>query len=344
MACRLNSKILSLILFGTSLLLATPSYSQVASLRLRSSLEKIMGPIDTIGLANPKALNIVWVYSIPAEGTETHNFEAQMNIWKPLFGTLKNVTFTPVLNWPTAKDWQSADIVVLNFRFGVHRIFSELQYADLDAYLDRGKALIPIHVGVALQDEAPKRYSPYIGLSWQWDNTGTANSKDRAGPMIYTRRANHPLAFNLPDTMQLMEETYFNLFGDTTQIQILNTSLENVALPGEAQHMAPVPVMWTKLSRNGKVFVSVAGHFTATHNDAYFRLLLLRGMAWASGEKFDRFRNLVTLNANVKNDIVAVASLKNGHGPQIRSIGSADSKSCFWYGKAQFEIGGRLVP
>ncbi len=313
--------------------------AQSPALRLQSALEKIMGPIDTTGLTNPKPLQIAWVYSTPSEAADSHNFEAQMNIWKPLFSTLKSVTFTPVLNWPSPTIWKSADIVVFNFRFGLHKILSDSQYVDLDAYLDRGKALIPIHVGVALQDEAPKRYAPYIGLSWQWANTGNINSSDRAGEMIYTRRPNHPLAVNLPDTMHLTEETYFNLYGDTAQIQILNTSLENTGAG-----MAAVPVMWTKLSRNGKVFASGAGHYTSTHNDAYFRLLLLRGMAWASGEKFDRFRSLVTLNANVKNDVVKLKPQVPKSTVGKKSVTGLSSGIIFRHAQKKYGIGGRFTP
>ncbi len=198
-------------------------------------------------------------------------------------GILRNVTFTPVLNWPSSAIWKSADIVVFNFRFGIHKILSDSQYADLDAYLDSGKALIPIHVGVALQDEAPKRYAPYIGLSWQWANTGIINSTDRAGEMIYTRRSNHPLAVNLPDTMYLTEETYFNL-------------------------------------------------------------LLLRGMAWASGEKFERFRSLVTLNANVKNDAVSLRQLP----PQLtvgkKSMPRLSAEIIFRHEQKKYNVGGRFNP
>ncbi len=251
----------------------------------------------------------------PPEAADSHNFDAQMNIWK------------------------SADIVVFNFRFGLHKILSDSQYVDLDAYLDRGKALIPIHVGVALQDEAPKRYAPYIGLSWQWANTGIINSTDRSGEMIYTRRPNHPLAVNLPDTMHLTEETYFNLYGDTAQIQILNTSLESTGAG-----MVAVPVMWTKLSRNGKVFASGAGHFTTTHNDAYFRLLLLRGMAWASGEKFERFRSLVTLNANVKNDVVNLKHRTQKSTVGKKSVPGLSSEVAFRHAQKKYGISGRFTP
>ena len=309
----------------------SPGLAQVPAQRLQSALERIMGPRDTSISPNPRPLTIVWVYSRPAEGSDSHDFEAQMKIWKPLFQTLPKVAFTAVLDWPSPSEWQAADLVVFNFRFGLRKSLAESQYADLDAYLARGKGLVPIHVGVALQDGFPKRYAQYIGLSWQWADTGVRDSKDRAGATVYSTRREHPLVGNLPDTLHITEETYFNLYGDTAQIQVLNTSLENTAAPGAPEKKEAVPVMWTKLTGPGRVFASVAGHYTATHDDAYFRLLLLRGMAWAAGEKFDRFRTLVTLNANVKNDVLSIV-------PKHR-----DSRSFPYTGRG-YRLTGRMLP
>ncbi len=37
----------------------------------------------------------------------------------------------------------------------------------------------------------------------------------------------------------------------------------------------------------------ILGHYTWTFDDPYFRILLLRGMAWAAGESPYRFERLV---------------------------------------------------
>jgi hypothetical protein len=41
------------------------------------------------------------------------------------------------------------------------------------------------------------------------------------------------------------------------------------------------------------VFVSIPGHFSWTFDDPLFRVLLLRGIAWAAREPVDRFNDLV---------------------------------------------------
>ena len=46
--------------------------------------------------------------------------------------------------------------------------------------------------------------------------------------------------------------------------------------------------------QQGRVFVSILGHYSWTFDDPYFRLLVLRGMAWSAGENTYRFDALAT--------------------------------------------------
>jgi type 1 glutamine amidotransferase len=46
--------------------------------------------------------------------------------------------------------------------------------------------------------------------------------------------------------------------------------------------------------------VSIPGHFSWTFDDPLFRILLLRGVAWTAKEPVDRFNELVTLGARLK--------------------------------------------
>ena len=62
---------------------------------------------------------------------------------------------------------------------------------------------------------------------------------------------------------------------------------------------APQPLFWTSQRGKGRVFACVPGHFNWTFDDPYFRILLLRGMAWAAGEPPYRFDGLVLRGAAV---------------------------------------------
>ena len=50
------------------------------------------------------------------------------------------------------------------------------------------------------------------------------------------------------------------------------------------------------------MFVCIPGHFTWTFDDPLFRVLLLRGMAWAAGEPVDRFQPLVFPGARIREE------------------------------------------
>jgi type 1 glutamine amidotransferase len=49
----------------------------------------------------------------------------------------------------------------------------------------------------------------------------------------------------------------------------------------------------------GRVFVSIPGHYSWTFDDPLFRVLLLRGVAWAAREPVVRFIDLVMIGADV---------------------------------------------
>ena len=56
------------------------------------------------------------------------------------------------------------------------------------------------------------------------------------------------------------------------------------------------PLIWTHEHGQGRIFASVPGHYTRTLNDPLFRVLLLRGIAWAAGDDSARFEILAVEN------------------------------------------------
>ncbi|MHC5544799.1 ThuA domain-containing protein, partial [Singulisphaera rosea] len=90
--------------------------------------------------------------------------------------------------------------------------------------------------------------------------------------------------------LNLVDESYWNLSGDPSSINILGTGVED----GK-----PQPLIWTRQSGKGRVFVSIPGHYTWTFDDPLFRILILRGIAWASGEPAERLDELATPGARL---------------------------------------------
>jgi type 1 glutamine amidotransferase len=81
------------------------------------------------------------------------------------------------------------------------------------------------------------------------------------------------------------------LTGDPGRINLLASGMED----GK-----PQPLFWTCDQGKGRVFVSIPGHFSWTFDDPLFRVLLLRGIAWTAKEPVDRFNELATLGARIK--------------------------------------------
>ncbi|MGM0485231.1 MAG: ThuA domain-containing protein [Planctomycetota bacterium] len=86
--------------------------------------------------------------------------------------------------------------------------------------------------------------------------------------------------------------------GAVSNVTVLATSKEPV--PKGSDDSSPQPIFWTSHYGKGRVFACVPGHFTWTFDDPYFRILLLRGMAWAAGESPYRFDALVTRGIPLK--------------------------------------------
>ena len=86
---------------------------------------------------------------------------------------------------------------------------------------------------------------------------------------------NHPITRGWPERIELLDEPYWPLIGDPSQVNVLASAM----VDGESR-----PLIWTQEKGKGRVFASIPGHYTWTLNDPLFRTLLLRGIAWAAGE------------------------------------------------------------
>ena len=93
----------------------------------------------------------------------------------------------------------------------------------------------------------------------------------------------HPITRGLPERIELIDEPYWPLIGDTNSVHLLASA----TVDGESR-----PLIWTREKGRGRVFASVPGHYTWTLNDPLFRIILLRGMAWAAGESTARLETL----------------------------------------------------
>ena len=259
---------------------------------------KIVGPITQ--KEPSRNLNIVWVWGIDKlHAKETHEYAWVMDRYvNALLPRVPRVRVTTSMFFPKKELWEKADLVV--FYLWPSR---KWDYSLIDAYQKRGGGLVFIHMAVMQGSGA--ELSKRIGLAWDRRRDGTRWGVLPTPVTLTDAALKSPIFKGFPKKFHLADELYWRLKGDPAGITPLMTApagpkIANKPLPGppkiEDLDGKKWPVMWTKEIGRGKVFVSLVGHNYFTFNDPFFRIILLRAMAWTMNESFDPFKPLVTLH------------------------------------------------
>ncbi len=231
--------------------------------------------------AKTRPLRIVLVAGPKDHGLGEHDYPAWQKAWAKLLAAADKVEVITAWEWPDREEFQKADVMV----FYQHGDWNSMRAADVDAFLDRGGGLVYIHWAVDGQKDAPG-FARRIGLA-----SRGGMIKFRHGPLdlAFNKEPKHPIARNI-DRLKLVDESYWMLTGELPANRVIATQVEE----GE-----PRPLFWTTEPSKGRVFVSIPGHYSWTFDDPLFRVLLLRGIAWAARQPVDRFNDLVWPGADV---------------------------------------------
>jgi len=262
--------------------------------RARAEIESILGAALTAPAANPKPLRVVLCASPKDAGHSSagsHDYPLWRTRWTRLLGMAEGVTVEQADIWPTAEQWQRADVIVLNSynpawsleEKGAPRI-AELG-KQIDDFLARGGGLVFLHYALSAGESADA-LAERIGLAWR-----VPPAKYRHGASDWLLDRANPLAAGLPD-WKAPDESYWNLTGTLPheRTRVLMSIVEG----GE-----PRPQMWMIERGAGRVFVSIPGHYTWTYDDPLYRILIFRGMMWSVREPLDRLAPLVLPGARV---------------------------------------------
>jgi putative heme-binding domain-containing protein len=230
--------------------------------------------------AKTRPLRVVLVAGPQDHGPGEHDYPAWQKMWAELMTGAENVTIKTAWEWPAKDEFQKADVIIFYQRGN----WDARRATDIDAYLERGGGLVYIHWAIDGREAGPefaKRIGLAVGLPIAY----------RHGPvaLALTHGSKHPVLRNF-DKLQLIDETYWKLVGELPQDRILASAIED----GQAQ-----PQLWSLEHGQGRVFVSIPGHYSWTFDDPLFRILLLRGIAWSAKEPVDRFNELVWPGADV---------------------------------------------
>ena len=295
MRCRTLSIVIVLLSISSTCPAQFPWQKPVS--RSKAAVAKILGPITQ--REPSRDLTIVWVWGVDKLHEKgTHEYAWVMDDYvNTLLPQVPRVTAIPSMYFPKKELWEKADLVVF-YNWPREK---KWDYDLIDAYQKRGGGLIFIHM--SLSPGSGEELSKRIGLACDYAS-GTTKWGVLPTPVTLTEAASqHPIFERFPPTFDLADELYWHLRGDPNSITTLVTSPAGPAIANKRVSGSPKiedldgkkwPVMWTKEVGPGRVFVTVPGHNYFTFNDPYFRIILLRAMAWTMNESFDPFKPLVT--------------------------------------------------
>jgi len=219
-----------------------------------------------------RELRLVLVASKQDHGAGQHDYPNWQTNWSRLFSSPeRKVIAETAWEWPRPEQFNTASAIV--FYFWNHN-WSPERLAQLDAFLARGGGVALIHSAV-IADKDPELLAERIGLSAHPRRTGYRHMPFE---LRFVNR-DHPITRGFPERLDLLDEPYWPLIGNTNDVQVLAAA--NV-------DGASRPLIWTRERGPGRIFASIPGHYTWSLNDPIFQTVLLRGIAWAAGADPDR--------------------------------------------------------
>ena len=230
----------------------------------------------------------------------------QVNLHGPPRGELDavgagapKVKVTTAWKWPSDEQLRTADLITM-FCYrsgGPPRTWNDQQVERLEALDARGGGFVAIHSPTyTLRDLSKPESAGALAITGLGFDRTIRVRHGQIALKIVAR--DHPICLGLPEVIGLVDEPYWPPVGDPSKVTVLATSDESKAKGSPEK--APMPMFWTARHGKGRIFACVLGHFNWTFDDPYVRILLLRGMAWASGESPCRFDPLVLRGAAVE--------------------------------------------
>lgn len=210
-------------------------------------------------------LRLVLVASKQDHGPNQHDYPAWQKTWHKLFASTPRVEIEDAWLWPSTNQWEHAEVMAFYYW---NRDWSAQKLAQMDEFLARGGGIVALHAATIGNPMIPE-LAQRIGLA---ADSGKTKYRHTPLDLKISTQSISPIVRGLPQTIHFLDEPYWPMIGDTNKIQVIATT----AMDGQQW-----PMMWTFESGKGRVFASILGHYTATLDDPWYRLIVVRGIAWA---------------------------------------------------------------
>ena len=279
----------------------------------RAAVEAVLKAAPKVEPDELKPLNVVLLADVKDHGQGRHDYPLWQKRWSLLLGGSAQsqarqlnlhgpsiddpdagkgadyVTVQKAHHWPSEAQFDSADVIVAY----CYLDWTPERIAQMRRYLHRGGGLVVVHPASWTRPEGTAEVAELIGIG--------GYRLYRHGPVdMKITEPEHPICLGLPERIRLHDETYWPPVPeiDPDTVTVLAVSREKVS--EQSEQTEPQPILWTHRLGRGRVFGCQPGHYSWTFDDPYFRIVLLRGIAWAADESPYRFDTLVLRGARTR--------------------------------------------
>lgn len=258
----------------------------------KSEVMKLTGTWESASLS--RDVRILWLSGPEDHRGGEHDYIRIKELFVPMLESIPRVEVDEAFEFPTQAQFDKADLLIQYLHLPD---LTDEQFAMYQRFVDEGGAVVSIHESCIMRPvERAEKLAGCIGCSWKGNQTSQWSKFNHDRPLYL--KVEHPAFSGLPKTMRFNDESYWNLLArDGVEVigAIAPESIgPDVTFDEVLEHeTVRSQAFWTYQSGKGRVFGTTTGHYTYTFYDPHFRLLLMRGIAWALNEDPAPFMPLV---------------------------------------------------
>lgn len=242
-----------------------------------SEVKRVLALAPDAGRDEAKDLRVVLLADAkdhgPA-GNGKHDYPLWQKRWAPIFGG----AVTMAEGWPSDDQFRTADVIVAY----CYLKWTDERLDQVRRYLEGGGGLVLIHSATWTKPEPSREVAEVVGV-------GGFRLFRHGSVHLDVAAREHPICLGLPPSIVMeSDETYWPPTPMMENVTVLATATEEEGSRGKTPRAAQ-PMFWCHGLGGGRVFGCVPGHSIETFDDPFFRILLLRGIAWAAGGSAYRF-------------------------------------------------------
>ena len=303
-----------LLLFPDQLT-AQHTWQKPKPLKPKQEITKIIGDISQIQPSRP--LQILWVWGYDSgHKPGSHDYLRVRDLMTRLLEKVPGVKVESVFHFPTQKQFDQADLVVLYLHLPQ---LTDGQYTMFESFIEEGGGVVSIHETAIIRPASEgKKLVECLGMSWD-------EGRSQWGAIFeeITIDNNHEIFRGFKNKLSIVDEFYWDL-NQKEGIDVLGVL--RVGPPAHSEGPLPEhqlskdtwPIFWTMEMGEGRVFGTTTGHNTFSYYDPEFRIILFRAMAWAIHEKADPFMPLVFDGIVQEGNLVGTTDLMSDWEGKLR--------------------------